>query len=84
MALGFTCLEPSLFRPSNIKAVGAKSAMTELDFSILSAFRDAGIEPCPVEVSCLGLAGFDLPHDKTWLQTWASSAVWARRLLLVK
>ncbi|MDX2035679.1 MAG: BadF/BadG/BcrA/BcrD ATPase family protein [Isosphaeraceae bacterium] len=69
--------------PSNIKAVGAKSAMTELDFSVLSAFRDANLEPCPIEVSCLGLAGFDRPRDKDWLQHWASETVWARRLLLV-
>ena len=57
--------------PTNIKAVGPKSAMFELDMSILAAFEDAGIDPCPIEVSCLGLAGFDRADDRLWLQDWA-------------
>jgi N-acetylglucosamine kinase-like BadF-type ATPase len=69
--------------PTNIKAVGATSARTELDLSIFSAFRNAEIEPCPIEVSCLGLAGFDRPEDREWLTNWATGSVWAKHLILV-
>jgi N-acetylglucosamine kinase-like BadF-type ATPase len=69
--------------PSNIKAVGANAARNSLDLSILAAFRDAGMEVGPVEVSCLGLAGFDRPRDREWLNQWASESAWARRLVLV-
>jgi N-acetylglucosamine kinase-like BadF-type ATPase len=68
---------------SNIKAVGGNAAMTALDLSILAAFHDAGIEVCPIEVSCLGLAGFDRADDKDWLNRWAADSSWARRLILV-
>jgi N-acetylglucosamine kinase-like BadF-type ATPase len=68
---------------SNIKAVGAKAAMTALDLSIFSAFQDAGLELGPIDVSCLGLAGFDRPDDKDWLNRWAANSAWARRLILV-
>ena len=69
--------------PSNIKAVGANAARNSLDLSILAAFQDAGLELSPVEVSCLGLAGFDRPADKAWLEAWASESAWAKRLVLV-
>ena len=69
--------------PSNIKAVGANTARNSLDLSILAAFQDAGLEVSPVEVSCLGLAGFDRPADKQWLETWAAESAWAQRLVLV-
>ena len=58
-------------------------AVNSVDMSILSAFHDAGIDPCPIEVSCLGLAGFDRPADRAWLQNWAEGSSWVRRLLLV-
>lgn len=69
--------------PSNIKAVGANAARNSLDLSILAAFHDAGLEVGPVEVSCLGLAGFDRPRDREWLNAWAAESAWARRLVLV-
>ena len=69
--------------PSNIKAIGAEAARSGLDRSIRSAFDDAGLEVAPVEVSCLGLAGFDRPDDKRWLDEWAKGSPWARRLVLV-
>ncbi len=69
--------------PSNIKAVGPNASMTALDLSILSAFKDARMEPCRVTMSCFGLAGFDRPEDKAWLQAWADDSVWADRLLFV-
>lgn len=69
--------------PSNIKAVGANAARNSLDLSILAAFQDAGLEVSPIEASCLGLAGFDRPADKEWLEAWASESAWARRLVLV-
>ena len=69
--------------PSNIKAVGANAARNSLDLSILAAFHDAGLDVGPVEVSCLGLAGFDRPRDREWLNAWAAESTWARRLVLV-
>ncbi len=69
--------------PSNLKAIGANAARAGLEGSIGSAFRDAGREIATVEVACLGLAGFDRPEDKHWLEDWARGTAWARRLLLV-
>ncbi len=68
---------------SNIKAVGANASMAALDLSILAAFKEAAIEPSPVAISCFGLAGFDRPEDKAWLQAWADDSIWAMKLLLV-
>ncbi|HWE39345.1 MAG TPA: BadF/BadG/BcrA/BcrD ATPase family protein, partial [Isosphaeraceae bacterium] len=68
--------------PSNIKAVGANAARNALDLSILAAFQDAGVPVGPIEVACLGLAGFDRPRDKEWLRSWASESAWARKLVL--
>jgi len=69
--------------PSNIKAVGATSARGALDGSIRAAFADAGREPGPVAATCLGLAGFDRPDDKRWLEGWAADSPWSGRLVLV-
>ncbi len=69
--------------PSNIKAVGPEAARAALDGSIGSAFADAGLPVGPVAASCLGLAGFDRPDDRRWLDDWARGATWAGRLLLV-
>jgi N-acetylglucosamine kinase-like BadF-type ATPase len=69
--------------PSNIKAIGAEAARASLDHSIQSAFANAGLDVQPVEVACLGLAGFDRPGDKAWLESWASVSPWNGRLLLV-
>jgi N-acetylglucosamine kinase-like BadF-type ATPase len=69
--------------PSNAKAVGADAARLALDTAIGAAFRDAGREPAPVAVACLGLAGFDRPDDKQLLERWSSGAHWADRLVLV-
>ena len=37
----------------------------------------------PVDVICLGLAGFDRPDDRKLLAGWADEARWARRLVMV-
>ncbi len=47
------------------------------------AFDAAGLTPAPVDVICLGLAGFDRPDDRKILAGWADEARWARRLVLV-
>jgi N-acetylglucosamine kinase-like BadF-type ATPase len=69
--------------PSNAKAVGLESARRALDEAIVAAFQDAGLEPAPVDVACLGLAGFDRPDDRKILTGWADEARLARRLVLV-
>ena len=69
--------------PSNAKSVGLEAARRALDGAIGAAFVDAGIEPVPVEVACLGLAGFDRPDDRKILVGWADEARLASRLVLV-
>jgi N-acetylglucosamine kinase-like BadF-type ATPase len=69
--------------PSNAKAVGLETARRALDAAIRAAFGDAGLEPAPVDVACLGLAGFDRPEDRAVLAGWADEARVARRLVLV-
>jgi N-acetylglucosamine kinase-like BadF-type ATPase len=69
--------------PSNAKAVGSEAAYRALDTAIRSAFHAAGLTPTPVEVICLGLAGFDRPDDRKVLNEWAEHAGWAHSILLV-
>jgi N-acetylglucosamine kinase-like BadF-type ATPase len=69
--------------PSNITSVSAVDARDALDRSIASAFADAGEQPRPVEVACVGLAGFDRPNHKRLLNEWAELGRWARRRILV-
>jgi len=69
--------------PSNIKAVGAVSARGALESSIRAAFADSGREPGPIAATCLGLAGFDRPDDRRWLEGWAADSPWSGRLVLV-
>lgn len=69
--------------PSNAKAVGREAARRALGRSIAAAFADAGLEPRPAAVACLGLAGFDRPEDKVLLEGWAGTDHWAERLVLV-
>ena len=47
------------------------------------AFADAGLVVGPVAVSCLGLAGFDRPDDRQWLDEWAKGTAWAMQVILV-
>ena len=69
--------------PSNAKAVGPEAARRALDAAILAAFDAAGLVPAPVDVACLGLAGFDRPEDRQVLADWDEEARWADRLVLV-
>jgi N-acetylglucosamine kinase-like BadF-type ATPase len=69
--------------PSNAKAVGMQAAREALDAAIRAAFEGAGLEPAPVDVACLGLAGFDRPDDRAILTGWADESRLARRLVLV-
>lgn len=69
--------------PSNAKAVGVGAAKQALDAAVLGAFQDAGREPTPAEVACLGVAGFDRPDDRALLAEWSASAGWAKRLVQV-
>ena len=72
-----------LLDPSNAKSVGLETARQSLDTAIRGAFHNAGLTPAPVEVICLGLAGFDRPDDRKVLSEWAEQAGWARRVLIV-
>ncbi len=69
--------------PSNIKAIGAEAARAGLEGAIRAAFEDAGRDPSPIAAACLGLAGFDRPEDKGWLEQWASGMPWAGRSIFV-
>ncbi|CAN5902046.1 BadF/BadG/BcrA/BcrD ATPase family protein [soil metagenome] len=67
--------------PSNAKAIGPERAREALGDAIASAFADARLDPSPVDVACLGLAGFDRPEDRALLGHWADSVRWARQLI---
>ena len=67
--------------PSNAKAVGLNTARLALGEAIRAAFADARLKPAPVDVACLGLAGFDRPDDRRTLACWAEEARWADQLL---
>jgi N-acetylglucosamine kinase-like BadF-type ATPase len=69
--------------PSNAKAVGPEAARWALDTAIRGAFHAAGLTSSPVDVICLGLAGFDRPDDRKTLAGWADQASWARRIVMV-
>jgi N-acetylglucosamine kinase-like BadF-type ATPase len=69
--------------PSNITAIGADAALAALALSIRAAFHDSGLDVCPVEVACLGIAGFDRDEDRALLRRWAEGTALARRLILV-
>jgi N-acetylglucosamine kinase-like BadF-type ATPase len=69
--------------PSNLKAVGPRDGLGALDAAIATAFREAGLEPAPVAVACLGLAGYDRPEDRRLLDEWNAGRGHARRLRLV-
>ncbi len=68
--------------PANAKAVGLEAARRAIAEAIDRAFRDAGIEPRPVEAACLGIAGFGRPDDREVLVRWSGEAGWCRRLIL--
>ena len=69
--------------PSNAKAIGPEAARRALDTAIFGAFHAAGLTFSPVDVICLGLAGFDRPDDRKTLAEWADEAGWARRIVMV-
>jgi N-acetylglucosamine kinase-like BadF-type ATPase len=69
--------------PSNAKAVGPEAARRAIDIAIHGAFQAAGLTSSPVDVICLGLAGFDRPDDRKILAGWADQAGWARRIVMV-
>jgi N-acetylglucosamine kinase-like BadF-type ATPase len=69
--------------PSNSKAVGMPAALAALEQAVDEAFRSAGVPPRPVEVACLGLAGFGRPDDQRVLRDWSDGRHVARLLLPV-
>jgi N-acetylglucosamine kinase-like BadF-type ATPase len=83
VALGGRVLGRGQAGPSNAKAVGAQPARAALASAIGDAYADAGLEPAPAEVACLGLAGFDRPDDRQMLRAWLDESDRARRLVLV-
>jgi N-acetylglucosamine kinase-like BadF-type ATPase len=59
------------------------AARRALDAAIYGAFNASGLTSSPVDVICLGLAGFDRPDDRKTLAGWADEAGWARRIVMV-
>jgi len=57
--------------PSNPKSAGVKAAVKALDDAIAAAFASAGLDPQPIAVASLGLAGFDREEDRAILADWA-------------
>jgi N-acetylglucosamine kinase-like BadF-type ATPase len=69
--------------PCSLKAVGPERANAALTEAIAAAFADARRPAAPVDVACLGLAGFDRPQDQDLLRGWAERGHWTQRLVLV-
>ncbi|WP_169976654.1 N-acetylglucosamine kinase [Tautonia rosea] len=67
--------------PSNAKAIGTDRAREALGGAIAQARADAGLGAAPIEVACLGLAGFDRPDDRALLASWCIEDGWANRLV---
>lgn len=69
--------------PSNAKAIGPDRARAALREAITKAREASGVGDRPIEVACLGLAGFDRPDDRALLASWSEEDGWAGRLLAV-
>jgi N-acetylglucosamine kinase-like BadF-type ATPase len=69
--------------PSNAKAVGPEASRGAIDAAIKAAFDASGLNPAPVDLVCLGLAGFDRPDDRKLLAGWAEQARWGNRIVMV-
>lgn len=67
--------------PSNAKAIGPNRARQAIGQAIARARTDAGLGENPVEVACLGLAGFDRPDDRALLARWCEDDGWANRVV---
>ncbi|MBN9119197.1 MAG: BadF/BadG/BcrA/BcrD type ATPase [Planctomycetes bacterium] len=57
--------------PSNIQAVGAASALRELNAAVAGAFRAANVARVPVAAAALGLAGVDRAEGLDVIRGWA-------------
>jgi len=69
--------------PSNQRAVGPVTALSNLDAAIESAFADAGLPRATVAAACLGLAGADRDSDRRVIEDWASFSRLAATVLVV-
>ncbi|NIA26513.1 MAG: hypothetical protein GWP02_00530 [Desulfobulbaceae bacterium] len=58
--------------PSNVRAVGAAHAKTNLDVAIDAALASAGTATAPVDYAVLALAGSSLPDVQEVIAEWAS------------
>jgi len=67
--------------PSNAKAVGVNAAKLALCEAIDQAFIEGKTERRPVDVGCLGLAGFDREDDRRLLWEWNRRQLWADDLV---
>ncbi|MEW4567868.1 BadF/BadG/BcrA/BcrD ATPase family protein [Tautonia sp. JC769] len=67
--------------PSNAKAIGPDRARAALGEAIAEARAEAGAGGAPIEVACLGLAGFDRPDERALLARWCEEEGWANRLI---
>lgn len=65
--------------PSNIQAVGAESALRELNSAVAGAFRAANVARKPVAAAALGLAGVDRSEGLDVIRGWADLVHLARR-----
>ncbi len=68
---------------SNVRAVGERTALENLQAAITAAFEDAGAPRQTVSSACLALAGADRPEEQEQIQHWAEQNQLAERLRIV-
>lgn len=69
--------------PSNQRAVGASTAIRNLESAVAGAFAAAGLASVQVHSACLGLAGADRATDRSVIEIWAHDAKLAGHVRVV-
>lgn len=69
--------------PSNIRSVGTRIGLDNLDLAIQRVFANAGISRTSVAAAVLGLAGTDRNDDRKIVEDWATSVRLAEKVKVV-
>ena len=68
---------------SNLNAVGLDAAAVELQRAVERAFQSAGVEPHPVSVLCMGMAGAGRSAEQNAWTEWAVEKRFAEEVVVV-
>jgi len=76
-------LGKGLSGPSNLRALGPRQALANLDAAVAAAFASAGLQRCTATAACLALAGADRTSEQMQILEWAGAARLAGQLRIV-